>query len=94
MAVTVGKAVTAEAGSPKRVSLLFILTGLFSLAGGVFLGPLQALNYAGIDLFHLPLPFLQSYYQAVSIHGVLMAIVFPSFFISGFLLYLPARELR
>lgn len=94
MAVTVGKAVTAEAGSPKRMSLLFILTGLFSLAGGVFLGPLQALNYAGIDLYHLPLPFLNSYYQGLSLHGVLMAIVFPSFFISGFLLYLPARELR
>lgn len=94
MAVTVGKVVTAETGSPKRVSLLFILTGLFTLLGGVFLGPLQAFNYAGIDLYHLPLPFLHSYYQGLSLHGVLMAIVFPSFFISGFLLYLPARELR
>jgi cytochrome c oxidase subunit 1 len=60
---------------------------------GALLGPLQALNYAGIDLYK-NFPFLQSYYQGLTIHGVLNALVFTTFFISGLLLYLPARELN
>lgn len=80
------------AAAPKAVTLAFLATGLLALLIGVLIGPLQALNYAGIDVYgHLP--FLKSYYQGLSLHGVLNALVFTTFFISGLLLYLPCREL-
>lgn len=97
MAVTT-PSVIARAGTSlqypeRRVGLAFLLTGVIALMFGVFLGPIQALNYAGIDLYQYGLPFLQSYYQGLTIHGVMTVIVFTTFFICGLLLYLPAREL-
>ncbi|UCH27721.1 MAG: b(o/a)3-type cytochrome-c oxidase subunit 1 [Trueperaceae bacterium] len=77
----------------KRLTLFFLVTGLVALLVGALLGPLQALNYAGVDLYK-NFPFLKSYYQGLTIHGVLNALVFTTFFISGLLLYLPARELN
>jgi heme/copper-type cytochrome/quinol oxidase subunit 1 len=76
----------------KRVTLAFLVTGLAALLVGALLGPLPAMNYAGIDRYQY-LPFLRSYYQGLTLHGVLNALVFTTFFISGMLLYLPAREL-
>jgi cytochrome c oxidase subunit I len=77
----------------KKVTLYFLVTGLVLLLVGVAFGPLQALNYAGIDVYRY-LPFLKSYYQGLSLHGVLNALVFTTYFISGLLLYLPCRELK
>lgn len=93
MAITMTEAVSRSAADvPERpVAMAFILTALGALFLGFLLGPLQALNYAGIDLYqYLP---LASYYQGLTLHGVLLALVFTTFFISGWLLYLPAREL-
>lgn len=80
-----------EGGPEKRVTFAYILTALIALFAGFLLGPPQALNYAGINLYDwLP---LASYYQGLTLHGVLMGLVFTSFFICGLLLFLPAREL-
>ena len=80
-------------GSPeKRVTLAFLSVGLIALLAGFVLGPPQALNYAGVDIYDW-IPLLSSYYQGLTLHGVLMGLVFTSFFISGLLLYFPAREL-
>ncbi|MFC6592177.1 cbb3-type cytochrome c oxidase subunit I [Deinococcus lacus] len=59
------------------------------------IGPLQALNYADVDLYNLPVlrNIIQSYYQGLTLHGVLNALVFTQFFISGWMLYLPVRDL-
>ncbi len=77
--------------SEKKVTFAFVGAGLLALFVGFLLGPPQALNYAGIDIYDwLP---LASYYQGLTLHGVLMALVFTSFFIGGILLYLPAREM-
>ncbi|WP_225430091.1 cbb3-type cytochrome c oxidase subunit I [Deinococcus detaillensis] len=76
----------------KKVTLYFLVTGLLMLLIGVAIGPLQALNYANIDVYQY-LPFLKSYYQGLSLHGVLNALVFTTYFISGLLLYLPCRAL-
>ena len=93
MAVTTPNLTQVTTADPlKRVTFAFLLTGLIALLVGALLGPLQALNYAGIDLYQY-LPFLQSYYQGLTLHGVLNALVFTTFFICGLLLYLPAREL-
>lgn len=83
----------AVANPEKRVTLWFVMTGLIALLVGALLGPLQALNYAGIDLYRY-LPFLQSYYQGLTLHGVLNAIVFTTFFINGIMFYLPVREMN
>ncbi len=82
----------AHEGAPeRRVTLAFLGVGLLAMLVGFLLGPPQALNYAGINIYdYLP---LSSYYQGLTLHGVLMALVFTSYFICGLLLYLPAREL-
>ena len=80
-------------GPAKRVSLAYLMTGLIALLVGAALGPFQAFNYGGIDLYGL-LPFLKSYYQGLTLHGVLNALVFTTFFNAGLLFYLPVRELQ
>ncbi len=95
MAVTTATTSRAEAITThpeKRVTFAFLITGLIALLVGSLLGPLQAFNYGNINLYEY-VPFLQSYYQGLTLHGVLNALVFTTFFISGLLLYLPAREL-
>jgi cytochrome c oxidase subunit 1 len=48
--------------TPKSGDAGFLITGLVALLVGALLGPLQALNYASINLYgHFP--FLRSYYQ-------------------------------
>lgn len=86
------RAEASERHPEKRVSLWFMMTGLIALLVGALIGPLQALNYAGIDVYKY-LPFLASYYQGLTLHGVLNALVFTTFFICGLLFYLPVREL-
>ncbi len=77
----------------RKLALYYVVTGLIFLAVGVAIGPAQALNYAGIDVYKY-LPFLKSYYQGLTLHGVLNALVFTTYFISGLLIYLPSRELN
>jgi len=77
------------------VTQYYIVTAFLALFVGVMIGPLQALNYAGINLYDNPIvkALLKSYYQGLSLHGVLNALVFTQFFISGWMLYLPVRDL-
>lgn len=75
----------------RKVTFWFLATGLIAMFVGFLLGPPQALNYAGIDVYDwLP---LNSYYQGLTLHGVLLGLVFTSYFICALLIYLPAREL-
>jgi cytochrome c oxidase subunit I len=58
--------------------------------GGLF-GPLQALSRMGISLY----PVLGiSYYQGLTLHGVLAALVWTTFFICGFLVFVMVRSLN
>ncbi|MEJ2289813.1 MAG: cbb3-type cytochrome c oxidase subunit I, partial [Deinococcales bacterium] len=84
---------TAVAWRPeKRVTGAFLITGLVALLVGALLGPFQAMNYGDVNLYRY-LPFLKSYYQGLTLHGVLNALVFTTFFNCGVLVYFPAREL-
>jgi hypothetical protein len=47
-----------------------------ALAVGIAIGVLQSSNYAGINLYPYLQPFLKSYYQGLTMHGVLNAYVF------------------
>ncbi len=84
----------AELAGEKAMLLAFWVTGFVALAVGIAIGVLQSSNYAGIDLYPYLQPFLKSYYQGLTFHGVLNAYVFTFFTISGWLMYLPARELK
>lgn len=85
----------AALASLKKVTQYYIVTAFLALFIGVLIGPLQALNYAGVNVYEYPLlkALLKSYYQGLSLHGVLNALVFTQFFISGWLLYLPVRDM-
>jgi cytochrome c oxidase subunit 1 len=91
--VTAQAAVATEAHPQRRAAFAFLITGFVALLLGALLGPLQALNYAGVDLYQY-LPFLQSYYQGLTLHGVLNALVFTTYLNAAILLYFPAREMQ
>lgn len=86
----------AALASLKTLTQYYVVTAFLALLVGALIGTLQALNYAGVNVYDSPLlkPLVRSYYQGLSLHGVLNALVFTQFFISGFLLYLPARSLN
>lgn len=85
---------TAETpASERRMMLAFLVWGFSALMIGAAIGPLQALNYGGFNAYPHLRPLLQTYYQGLTIHGVLNAYVFTFFVSCGLLVYLPAREL-
>ncbi len=57
---------------------------LAALLVGTLLGPFQALEHSKIDLYPLLKPLISNYYQGLTIHGVLNALVFTTLFITGF----------
>ena len=61
-----------------------MLFGLIALAIGTLFGPLQAFEHAGWDLYPIIRPLFRSYYQGLTLHGVLNALVYTTFFITGF----------
>lgn len=76
-----------------RLTAGYVTVALLALLGGVSLGWLQALEHAGLNLYPALTPVLRSYYQGLTLHGVLNVLVFTTFFISGFLPFLTVRAL-
>jgi cytochrome c oxidase subunit 1 len=76
-----------------RLVAAFLVVALVALFGGAVTGLVQALDHASI---HLPGRGLlvSSYYQSVSLHGVLNVLVWTTFFIAGFLPFLMTRALE
>ena len=64
-----------------------ILVAILALAVGSLFGPLQAFEHAGWDFYPYLKPFIKSYYQGLTVHGVLNALVWTTFFIMGFLTF-------
>jgi cytochrome c oxidase subunit 1 len=69
-----------------------IYFGFAVLAIGVIMGLGQALNYARVNVVQY-YPVVHSYYQGLTIHGVLNALVLTTAFANGFLLLTTARGL-
>jgi cytochrome c oxidase subunit I len=65
-----------------------------ALTLGLALGVLQGLEHAGLDLYPALTPVLKSYYQGLSLHGVLNALVWTTFFICGFFTFATVRSLN
>lgn len=71
--------------SEKKFIGWHLLFGILALSIGGLFGPLQAFEHAGLDLYPYLQPLFKSYYQGLTLHGVLNALVFTTFFITGFL---------
>ncbi|HLF91044.1 MAG TPA: cbb3-type cytochrome c oxidase subunit I, partial [Anaerolineales bacterium] len=71
--------------SEKKFVGWHLLIAIIALTIGSLFGPLQAFEHAGLDLYPYLKPLLQSYYQGLTLHGVLNALVWTTFFITGFL---------
>jgi cytochrome c oxidase subunit 1 len=76
--------------SEKRFVGFHLLFAVIALSIGSLFGPLQALEHAGLkvggkDLYDLLKPLIASYYQGLTLHGVLNALIWTTFFITGFL---------
>lgn len=69
-----------------------IYLGFFALSLGILNGAGQALNYARIDILKY-FPGMRTYYQGLTAHGVLNAIVLTFAFANGFLALTTARAL-
>jgi len=82
----------------KKFIGLHLLFATASLFVGTLFGPLQALEHSGLDLYPYIKPLFNSYYQGLTIHGVLNALIWTTFFITGFLtltvVYGLKRDLR
>ncbi|HEU5087021.1 MAG TPA: cbb3-type cytochrome c oxidase subunit I, partial [Roseiflexaceae bacterium] len=77
----------------RRVLRWTLYIGYLALTAGVFHGLAQALSYAKIDI--LPyFPFLKSYYQGLTVHGVANVLIFTFSFSNAFLPLMTARGLN
>jgi cytochrome c oxidase subunit 1 len=70
--------------SEKRFVGWHMLVAIIALLVGSIFGPLQALQYSNVDLYQYIEPVIRSYYQGLTLHGVLNALVWTTFFIVGF----------
>jgi cytochrome c oxidase subunit 1 len=72
--------------SDKRFIGWHLIVAILALTVGSLFGPLQAFDHAGYPQFYQWLqPLLKSYYQGLTLHGVLNALIWTTFFITGFL---------
>jgi cytochrome c oxidase subunit 1 len=78
----------------KRFIGYHVIFAVAALLLGIQYGPMQALEHAGLDLYP-SLSFLaSSYYQGLTLHGVLNALIWTTFFITGFLTFVVIRGLE
>ena len=68
----------------KKFVARHIWVAIAALFVGSLFGPLQSFQYSGFDLYGYLDPIIKSYYQGLTIHGVLNALVWTTFFIVGF----------
>jgi cytochrome c oxidase subunit 1 len=77
----------------RRLASANLIVALVALFGGVVTGLLQALEFAGVDVYPQVAPVIHSHYQSLTMHGVLNVLVFTTFFICGFLPFIASRAL-
>ena len=76
-----------------RLTAAYLAVALVALFGGVVTGLAQALEYAGINIYPALAPAVQSYYHGLTLHGVLNALVWTTFFICGFVPFVVVEAL-
>jgi cytochrome c oxidase subunit 1 len=78
----------------ERLTAWHIGVALGALFLGSWFGPLQVLEHTGVDLYGKLAPGIKSYYQGLTLHGVLNALVYTTFFITGFLTFTTVQSLE
>ncbi len=79
----------------KKILSWHLVLACVALSIGTLFGPLQALEHMGVNLYPaLQVIGIQSYYQGLTLHGVLNALVWTTFFITGFLMYVMVKTLN
>ena len=80
--------------SVHRITGANLIVGILALTIGLALGVLQGLEHAGFDFYSYLQPVIKTYYQGLTLHGVLNALVGTTFFICGFFTYAFAHSLN
>ncbi|MFW2380334.1 MAG: cbb3-type cytochrome c oxidase subunit I [Acidimicrobiales bacterium] len=78
----------------KRFIGQHMFVAIAALTIGSLMGPLQSFQFGGLDLYPYLEPVIQSYYQGLTLHGVLNALVWTTFFITGFTTLTTVKGLR
>ena len=73
--------------SEKKFIGWHIFFAVVAVSIGSLFGPLQAFEHSGLDLYPYLQPVFKSYYQGLTLHGVLNALVYTTFFITRFLTF-------
>src|SRR4029453_149003 len=76
-----------------RLTGAYLTIALLALFVGIVTGIFQAFSTAGVNMYGGLTPVVKSYYHGLSLHGVMNALVWPTFFICGFLPYIMTRAL-
>jgi cytochrome c oxidase subunit 1 len=78
-----------------RLTIWFIVVAFLALFIGGSMGPLQKLEHVGVNLYPaLSNLGIATYYQGLTLHGVLNALVWTTFFIVGFFTFAIPRSLE
>ena len=78
-----------------RITGTAIGMAMAALSIGVTLGVFQGMEHAGFDWYWALRPLLiQTYYQGLTLHGVLNALVWTTFFICGFFTFATTHTLK
>ncbi|RMD50324.1 MAG: cytochrome C oxidase subunit I [Candidatus Thermofonsia bacterium] len=79
----------------KKLTGWYLIVGMTALFIGGSLGPIQKLGHAGINWYSsLAKIGLASYYQGLTIHAVMNALIWTTFFIVGFFTYVIPHSLK
>jgi len=78
----------------RKITAIHIAVAFLALFIGSIFGPMQALEHAKINLYPLIEPLIKTYYQGLTLHGVLNALVWTTWFITGLLTYTTVRSLN
>ena len=81
---TVSTEINPQLRTVHRLTAAFIAVALVSLAIANVPALFQAFDRAGFNLYPYARPVIRTYYQGLTIHGVLNVLVWTIFFLSGF----------
>ena len=78
-----------------RVAGWNIAVGVLALSIGALFGVFQGLEHAKVlDIYPWLQPVIKTYYQGLTLHGALNAVVWTTFFICGFFMFAFVRSLN
>ena len=78
----------------RRLTAISIGVAMAALSIGITIGVLQGMEHAGFNAYPYIYPALKSYYQGLTLHGVLNALIWTTFFIVGFFTYAITHSLN